>query len=136
MIQNVDDVSCAFHRMLLHPSMGPVIASVFESLLMAPCGCTFGTGNLPGIYMAHGELRAHLSSTIDFRGARSDLADDLHMPAPLTTAAADALVQATPDAIHQGIDSMGCKNHHASFVDDTATAGIRDTIYEVVNSSV
>jgi hypothetical protein len=84
-IQNVDDISCAFHRMLLHPTMGPAFASVFGPLLIIPCGCTFGAGNSPGIYMTHGELRAHLSSTIDFRGARSDLAENLHMPPPCIT---------------------------------------------------
>jgi hypothetical protein len=135
-IQNVDDISCAFHRMLLHPTMGPAFASVFGPLLIIPCGCTFGAGNSPGIYMTHGELRAHLSSTIDFRGARSDLAENLHMPPPLTTAEVAALVQATPDALHQGIEHMGRMHHHASFVDDTATAHTRANIYDAINRSV
>jgi hypothetical protein len=135
-LQNVDDVSCAFHRMLLHPSMGPAFASVFESLLVIPCGCTFGAGNSPGIYMTHGELRAHLSSTLDLQETSSDLADSLRMPPPLTTAESDNLVQATPDALHQGTEAMGRRNHHSSFVDDTATAHIRDKIYDAVNSSV
>jgi hypothetical protein len=52
-LQNVEDISCAFHRnrMLLHPALGPTCASVFDPLLIIPCGCTFGAGNSPGIFM-------------------------------------------------------------------------------------
>jgi hypothetical protein len=72
--------------------------------------------------MTHGEFRAQLSSIIDFQEARSHLADNMQLPPPLTVAATAALFQATPDALHQWIETMGRAHHHASFVNDTATA--------------
>jgi hypothetical protein len=135
-LQHVDEISCAFHRLLLHPTMGPVFAAVFKSMLIIPCGCTFGARNSPGIYMTHGEWRAHMSSTVDFGEARSDLAENIELPPPPTPDEAATIAAATPDALHQGIEHIGRAHHHASFVDDTATAHTRANIYDAVNRSV
>jgi hypothetical protein len=46
------------------------------------------------------------------------------------------MAAATLDAVHQGIEHLGRAHHHASFVDDTATAHTRADIYNAVNRSV
>jgi hypothetical protein len=86
--------------------------------------------------MTHGELRAHLSYTIAFRGARSDLVENMQLPPPLTTVATAALLQATPDTLQQGIERMGSARHYASFINDTATVHTPRNIHDAVNRSV
>jgi hypothetical protein len=51
------------------------------------------------------------------------------MPPPLTTAATVALVQATPDALHQEIEHMGRIHHNATFVDFNTTNYNHNNIY-------
>jgi len=61
-LQHVDDIHAAFHRILYHPDIAIVFAYVFQRFLMIPVGMIFGSRNSPSWFCLFSELRAHMSA--------------------------------------------------------------------------
>ena len=61
-LQFVDDIHSAFHRVLYHPDAGILFASVFMEFLIIPIGTIFGARNSPSFFCLLSELRAHVAS--------------------------------------------------------------------------
>jgi len=57
-----DNILAAFRRLLYHPDMAILFASVLQEFLVIPVGLIFGGCNSPSFYMVLGELCAHLAS--------------------------------------------------------------------------
>jgi hypothetical protein len=51
---SADDITAAFRRILYHPDMAILWATVFQEFLVIPCGMIFGGGNSPSFYMIPG----------------------------------------------------------------------------------
>lgn len=66
-LQYVDDIQSAFHRVLYHPNAGILFASVFMEFLIVPVGIIFGARNSPLYFTTESELRAHIASTRRYR---------------------------------------------------------------------
>jgi hypothetical protein len=88
------------------------------------------------------ELRAHVASYTAYRVDDSvanltAIAQRVRISLPPTARKRSQLVQAIPDAFHQGIpeSQRGHYYHNSTFVDDTGIADIRDWIYGAINNS-
>jgi hypothetical protein len=66
-IQYVDDIQAAFHRILYHPDAGIIFASVFCEFLIIPIGTIFRAQNSPSFFTLLSELRAHVASYMAYR---------------------------------------------------------------------
>jgi hypothetical protein len=126
-LQHTDDISAAFRRVLYHPSMAVVFASVWNTFLVIPVGMIFGAKNSPSYYMLKGELRAHYAQHVP--NADSIPLADLVAATQLSPEPTDAdialFAQASPDSQHKGIqnpDGPNPERRLPSFVDDSVTA--------------
>ena len=126
-IQQVDDISAAFHRALYHPAMAVLFASVWENMLVIPVGIIFGARNSPSLYMLKGELRAHYAHHVPKADSLplTQLVTSIELgPEPSSQEIAE-FSQAMADSQHQGIinpEGPNPERRLASFVDDSGTA--------------
>ena len=51
---SADNITAAFRRILYHPDMAILWATVFQEFLVIPCGMIFGGRNSPSFYMIPG----------------------------------------------------------------------------------
>jgi hypothetical protein len=140
-LQLTDDISAAFHRILYHPSMAIVFASVWQSFLVIPVGTIFGSKSSPSTYMVHGELRSHYAQHLPnaHLAPLTDLARrvDIGVDPPLSLRM--LFSQATACALNTGLLHSSGPNpdrRQASFVDDSGNAHVRRFFRAVVNASV
>ena len=140
-LQLTDDISAAFHRLLYHPALAIVFASVWQQFLVVPVGTIFGSRSSPSTYMVHGELRSHFAQHMP----------DAHL-APLTDLAARVDIgedppeeerlnfsQATADALNVGLENSegpAPDRRQSSFVDDSGNAHVRRFFRTVINVSI
>jgi len=66
-LQFVDDIQAAFHRMLYHPDAMLAFASVFLEFLILPVGTIFGARNSPSFFCLLSETRSHVASNSTYR---------------------------------------------------------------------
>ena len=74
---SADDITAAFCRLLYHPDMAILWATVFQEFLVIPCGMIFGGRNSPSFYMIPGELRAFVASASDFGTITTELSESI-----------------------------------------------------------
>jgi hypothetical protein len=141
-IQFVDDIHAAFHRVLYHPDAGILFASVFMEFLIIPIGTIFGARNSPSFFCLFSELRAHVSSNTVYR-INDDpknftaLTRRVRLVAPMTIRERFHLVQAVPDELHTGVPPAQVDRYHNStFVDDNGLADLRTRILGAIDNSV
>jgi hypothetical protein len=141
-LQYVDDIQAAFHRILYHPDAGIIFAAVFCEFLIVPIGTIFGARNSPSFFTLLSELRAHVASYTQYR--KDDSLENLtaltrrvRLSPPPTAREQSLLVQAVPDAFHQGIPEAqtGHYYHNSTFVDDNGIAAYRNHIYGAIDNS-
>ena len=99
---SADDINAAFRRLLYHPDMEALWATVFQEFLVIPCGMIFGGKNSPSFYMIAGELRAHLASAGEFGTITTELSETISLSTPLTQREAGTLTRATSDSKNPG----------------------------------
>lgn len=138
-LQYVDDIQAAFHRILYHPDAMKVFASVVMEFLILPAGSIFGARHSPSFFTVTSELRSHSSSNQTFRDNDemvnlTPLAQRVRLIPPPTPREAAAIVRAVPDAIHQGITDT--RYHNSTFVDDNGIADTRLRIRGAIDNSV
>lgn len=139
--QLADDISAAFHRILYHPAMAPVFASVWAQHLIIPVGSIFGAHDSPSNYMVFGELRSHYDTHMTgiLNAPLTDLANQVTLAPPLTPLLATNLEQAYADEINPGIlrpHDHDVERQLPSFVDDSGNAHIHKHFRLAVNASV
>jgi len=79
---SADNITAAFRRILYHPDMAILWATVYQEFLVIPCGMIFGGRNSPYFYMIPSELRAHVASTSDFGPITTDLSESIVLATP------------------------------------------------------
>ena len=89
LLQFVDDIQAAFHRLLYHPDAMSVFATVFMEFLIIPVGTIFGARNSPSFFCLLSEVRSHTASVTTFRSNDKDadltgLARHVRLVPPLT----------------------------------------------------
>jgi hypothetical protein len=137
LLQHVDDIEAAFHRIPYHPDLGICFAYVFCEFLIVPIGTIFGAGDSPGWFGLTAECRTHLAAVRDYSHHQEPLAELVQISPPPTTEEISTFVPAMADAIHRGIPPEFASRHlHAMFVDDNATVAIRERIKLSINSAV
>ena len=123
---SADDITAAFRRLLYHPDMAVLWATVFQEFLVIPCGMIFGGKNSPSFHMIPGELRAHLALAGDFGDASTALSETFILSTPPTPRKAGQMTRATTDAVNPGaallLRDPNRRYAHSSFVDDTRIA--------------
>jgi hypothetical protein len=141
-IQYVNDIQVAFHRILYHPDAGIIFASVFCEFLIIPIGTIFGAQNSPSFFTLLSELQAHVASYTAYYNDDSvanltAITQRVRFSLPLTAHECSHMVQAILDAFHQGIpeSQWGHYYHNSTFVDDNGIADIRDRIYGAIDNS-
>ena len=97
-----DDITAEFRRILYHPDMAILWATLFQEFLVIPCGMIFGSRNSPSFYMIPGELRGHVASASDFGPITTDLSESKLLATPPSPRAALQLARATPDDKNPG----------------------------------
>jgi hypothetical protein len=136
-LQHVDDIEAAFHRIPYHPDLGICFAYVFCEFLIVPIGTIFGAGDSPGWFGLTAECRTHLAAVGNYDLFDDPMADQVTLPPPPSDADISSFVPAVADNIHQGISSDLVSRHlHAMFVDDNVTAAIRSRIQLSIRSAV
>jgi hypothetical protein len=137
---SADNITAALHRILYHPDMAILWATVFQESLVIPCGMIFGGRNSPSFYMIPGELRAHVASASDFGPITTDLSESIVLATPPSPRAALQLARATPDDKNPGaallLNDPTRRYAHSSFVDDTGNAHIRSRIVGAITNSI
>jgi hypothetical protein len=133
-----DDISAAYRRVLYHPAMGVVFASVYNQYLIVPVGTIFGARNSPSLYMILGELRAWYATAQDFSTVTTNLTQQVQLAPELSEDDRKNLEQAVKDEVNQGAQSLRAAQGtpQSSFVDDNGMAATREEILEAINSSV
>ena len=136
LLQHTDDIDSAFRRMLYHPDLAVAFAYVFMEFLIIPVGQIFGSRNAPSFWCMPAELRAHLAAVMDYSQDDLPLADSVRIPEESSAEEKAKIVQAVPDAIHQGVPAeYADRHHHATFVDDTVKVAIRSQMTDAIRSS-
>jgi hypothetical protein len=140
-LQACDNISAAFHRVLYHPEMAILFASVWDDKLVVPVGSIFGACFSPGFYMKKGEIRSHFTHSHPDPTSLplTDLARALILPPPPTRAETAEFDQAVADTIHKGLSNPKTdppERRQVAYVDDLATAHIPRFIRSLVNTSV
>ena len=138
-LQYVDDIQAAFHRVLYHPDAMKVFASVVAEFLILPVGSIFGARHSPSFFTILSEMRSHSSSNQPFRDNDemvnlTPLAQRIRLIPPPTPREAAAIVRAVPDDKHQGI--FDTRYHNATFVDDNGITDTRLRIRGAIDNSV
>jgi hypothetical protein len=141
-LQFVDDIQAAFHRILYHPEGMKAFCSVFCEFLLVPIGTIFGGRNSPSFFCLFSETRSHVASNGVFRPNDdpenlSALARQVRLvPAP-TERERHALVPAVADSHHQGIlPEHQNRYHNSTFVDDNGIAEYREKMLGAIDNSV
>jgi len=141
-LQFVDDIQAAFHRVLYNPDAMVLFASVFQEFLILAVGTIFGARNSPSFFSLLSESRSAIASIRVYRpndepSNLTPLARRVRLiPAP-TEHERRAIVPAVADACHLGVPSeFADRYHNATFVDDNATAAIRGRISGAIDNSV
>lgn len=141
-LQFVDDIQAAFHRILYHPDGMKLFASVFCEFLIFPVGTIFGARNSPSFFCLLSESRAHIASTAIFRSNDdpdhlTELAQRVRLVPDLTDRERRALVPAVVDARHSGVpSSLSTRYHNSTFVDDNGIVALRCRIRGAIDNSV
>ena len=140
-LQMTNDISGAFRRVLYHPDMATMFASVWRHYLVVPVGTIFGARNSPSFYMEKGEMRSHFSQNHPDPASLPlmELTKTLQLPPDPTTEEALQFQQAVSDSQHQGIrDPYGPhpERREPVFVDDSGIAHIKPHFPTAVNCSV
>jgi hypothetical protein len=137
---SADNITAAFRRILYHPDMAILWATVFQEFLVIPCGMIFGGRNSPSFYMIPGELRAHVASASDFSPITTDLSESIVLATPPSPRAALQIVRATPDDKNLGaallLNDPTRRYAHSSFVDNTGSAHICSRIVGAITNSI
>ena len=138
-LQYVDDIQAAFHRVIYHPDAMKAFASVVQEFLVLPVGSIFGARNSPSDFTILSELRSHAASNQNFRDNdemvnMTDLAQRVRLIPPPTPREAAAIVPAISDSHHQGIQDA--RYHNSTFVDDNGTVDTRARIRGAIDNSV
>lgn len=81
-LQFSNDIESAFHRLLYHPVLGIIFASVFMEFLIIPIGLVFRARNSPSWWCLLSEVRAHLAAHYQDWAPLSDLAASVALPPP------------------------------------------------------
>jgi hypothetical protein len=135
-LQHTDDIDSAFRRMLYHPDLAIAFAYVFMEFLIVPVGQIFGSRNAPAFWCMPSELRAHMAAVLDYSKLDLPLADSVRIPDESTAEEKARIVQAVPDAVHQGTpQEYADRHHHATFVDDNVKVAIRSRMTGAIRSS-
>ena len=141
-LQFVDDIQAAFHRILYHPDAMVVFAAVFCEFLLFPIGTIFGARNSPSFFTLLSEVRSHVASNSIYRtdddpDSLTTLARRVRLVPDLTVRERSNLVQAVADAQHQGIsEELSARYHNSTFVDDNGIADVRARIIGAIDNSV
>jgi hypothetical protein len=138
-LQYGDDITAAFRRVLYHPDIAVVFASVFMEYLIIPVGSIFGSRFGPSWWCILGELRAHLSTYLSSQPPSPllPLSSRVRLVAPPTLRQKAQLIPAVADTIHRGTHAITpSRATYSCFVDDTQTAALRHDIHHVINCGV
>lgn len=136
-LQYGDDIHAAFRHVLYHPDMAIVFAYVFMQFLIIPVGAIFGARNSPSYWCILAEIRAHLTACGKNAEDITPLASRVTIVPPPTILEASRLVPARQDSIHKGVEPVMRDRHQQSmYVDDSATAALRNKIRQSINASV
>jgi hypothetical protein len=132
-----DDIDAAFRRCLYHPDLAIAFAAVFFEFLMIPVGMIFGSRSSPSWWCIPAELRAHRGATADFSDSGPcPLANNVKLADPPTQAETVAIVQAVPDAMHNGTPPEFCnRRNHIMFVDDNFNIEIDEDMREALRGA-
>ena len=141
-LQFLDDLHAAFHRVLYHPEAAILFSSIFMEFLVIPIGTIFGARNSPSFFTLLSEARAHAASTLVFRDDDSPqnmtaLARRVHLVDPLTDLERLALTPAVRDEHHQGVPAaLQHRYHNSTFVDDNGVVDIPSRMLGAIDNSV
>ena len=129
-LQYVDDIQAAFHRVIYHPDAMKAFASVVMEFLILPVGSIFGARNSPSNFTILSELRSHTASNRRFRDNDemenlTQLAKRVRLVPPPTPQEAASIVPAVADSQHQGVTDN--RYHNSTFVDDNGTVDVRSS---------
>jgi len=138
-LQHCDDLDAAFHRILYHPDMAILFASVFQDYLIIPVGAIFGAVNSPSFFSCMSELRAHLASfghLLNQGQPLNEYAQKTPLPDPITPADAQAIIPAVADAKHNGVDPSSQRRFfNQTFVDDNGKCALYHEAPELLHNS-
>jgi hypothetical protein len=123
--------------MLYHPELAVVFAYVFQELLIVPVGNIFGSRNAPSWFTTPAEVRAHMANRLQYAAEDYDLAAALIIPDEPDEETRRAFVQAVPDSMNKGRESIPAQpGHHSMFVDDNICVAIHRFIVEAVACAI
>jgi len=141
-LQFVDDIQAAFHRILYHPDAMLAFASVFFEFLILPVGTIFGARNSPSFFCLLSEARSHVASNSTYRPNDNlenltSLARRVRLVPDLTDRERHALVPAKADSCHQGVPAhLASRYHNSTFVDDNGVTDVRPRMHGAIDNSV
>jgi len=141
-LQFVDDIQAAFHRILYHPDAMLAFAAVFLEFLLLPVGTIFGARNSPSFFCLLSEARSHVASNASFRPDDSSehfapLTRRVRLAPDLTDRERLAIVPAVADSCHHGVlEALSDRYHNSTFVDDNAAVDVRHRILGAIDNSV
>ena len=142
LLQYVDDLHAAFHRLLYHPDGMLIFAAVFMEFLILPVGTIFGARNSPSFFCLLSESRAHLASNRRYRPNDdpehlTPLANRVRLVPDLTDKERTNLVPARADKKHQGVTpELALRYHNSTFVDDNGLAELREKVLGAIDNSI
>jgi hypothetical protein len=136
-LMHIDDIEAAFRRLLYHPDLAAVFASVFMEFLVIPVGMIFGSRNSPSYYCILGELRSHIASVATLDHIPVPAEWTVKLPPDLTEEERNNLVQVGSDPLYKvPAPPEDGTFIQAAFVDDSGKAERYRRILEAIRNSV
>ena len=133
---HVDDIEAAFRRVLYHPDLAAVFASVFMEFLVIPVGMIFGSRSSPSFYCILSELRSHVASVASLDDVPVPEEWQVSLPPELSAAESRSLTKVGEDPLYKDASPSDGPLLQSAFVDDNGKAELRRRILEAIRNSV
>ena len=135
-LMHVDDIEAAFRRVLYHPDLAAVFASVFMEFLVIPVGMIFGSRSSPSFYCILSELRSHVASVASLDDVPVPEEWQVSLPPELSAAESRSLTKVGEDPLYKDASPSDGPLLQSAFVDDNGKAELRRRILEAIRNSV
>jgi hypothetical protein len=136
LLQHCDNIDAAFRRVLYHPTLAIVFASVFQAYLIIPVGQVFGSRSAPSFFSLLSDIRAYVATTraAPLPSNIHPLVQQANFPDPRILGALAPAVADSYNPIFTAEALANCSN--STFVDDNRIANFADHIITSLHNSV